>query len=209
MARDRKSARMQDQIKTLLSQGLSIRKVALALNVSRQTVRKYGEDDVVEISNTKPLLVNESSDWDRAIDWGEVAKAASAGTTVKQLHAECAPEVAYNRFRRRLRAKAVVPPAVTLRLEHKPGERTQVDYCDGPLVLDRATGEARKTHLFCGVLPFSSFAFGEFVWDQKLPSFIESHERMWAYFGGVTPYVVIDNLKAGVKTAHRYDPDVL
>ncbi len=31
---------------------------------------------------------------------------------------------------------------------------------------------------------------------------------MWPYFGGVTPYVVIDNLKSGVKRAHRYDPDV-
>lgn len=208
MARDRKSARMQDQIKTLLSQGLSIRKVALALDVSRQTVRKYSEKDVIEGGSAEPMLASETSDWDGAIDWGEVAKAAAAGTTVKQLHAEYAPEVAYNRFRRRLRTKASVAPAVTLRLEHKPGERTQVDYCDGPPVLDRATGEARKTHLFCGVLPFSSFVFGEFVWDQKLPSFIESHERMWAYFGGVTPYVVIDNLKAGVKTAHRYDPDV-
>jgi hypothetical protein len=31
---------------------------------------------------------------------------------------------------------------------------------------------------------------------------------MWAFFGGVTPYVVIDNLKSGVKSAHRYDPDI-
>ena len=40
MARDRKTARMQEQIKVLLSQGLSIRKVALALGISRQTVRR-------------------------------------------------------------------------------------------------------------------------------------------------------------------------
>ena len=30
---------------------------------------------------------------------------------------------------------------------------------------------------------------------------------MWAYFGGITPYVIIDNLKSGVQNAHRYDPD--
>jgi len=29
-----------------------------------------------------------------------------------------------------------------------------------------------------------------------------------AFFGGVAPYVVIDNLKSGVRAAHRYDPDV-
>ena len=53
-----------------------------------------------------------------------------------------------------------------------------------------------------------AYTFGEFVWDQKLASFIESHERAWAFFGGVTPYVVVDNLKSGIKKAHRYDPDV-
>jgi hypothetical protein len=31
---------------------------------------------------------------------------------------------------------------------------------------------------------------------------------MFAYFGGVTPYVVVDNLKSGVNRADLYDPDV-
>ena len=39
---------MQEQIKVLLSQGLSIRKVALALGVSRQTVRKFGSEPAVD-----------------------------------------------------------------------------------------------------------------------------------------------------------------
>jgi transposase len=196
---------MKTQIKSLLSQGLSIRKVAVALDVSRQTVRKCNTEEADKFEAAGP---GSAVDWDGAIDWDEVAKAVTVGTTVKQLHAEYAPEVSYTRFRRRLRVKKPLAPAVTIRLEHKPGERTQIDYCDGIAVVDRATGEVCKTHLFCGVLPFSSYAFGEFVSSQKLASFIESHERMWAYFGGVTPYVVIDNLKAGVKTAHRYDPDI-
>ncbi len=195
---------MQEQIRTLLNQGLSIRKVALALKVSRQTVRKYSSAALADVS-PEPIG---SPDWDYSIDWKAVRQAVADGTTVKQLHAEYAPEVTYTRFRRRLRAKAPVPPAVTIRLEHKPGERTQIDYCDGIPIVDRNTGEKRKTQLFCGVLPFSSYTFGEFTWDQKLPTFIESHERMWAYFGGVTSYVIVDNLKSGVKTAHRYDPDV-
>ena len=60
-----------------------------------------------------------------------------------------------------------------------------------------------------GVLPFSSYTFGEFVSDQKLPTFIGVQERMFAYFGGVTPYLVVDNLKSGVHSAPIcYDPDV-
>ena len=31
---------------------------------------------------------------------------------------------------------------------------------------------------------------------------------MFAYFGGVTPYVVVDNLKSGVHKPDLYDPDV-
>ncbi|HYX35354.1 MAG TPA: hypothetical protein VE954_19840 [Oligoflexus sp.] len=46
------------------------------------------------------------------------------------------------------------------------------------------------------------------MFDQKLATFIACHQRMWSFFGGITPYVVIDKLKSGVKNAHRYDPDV-
>lgn len=58
------------------------------------------------------------------------------------------------------------------------------------------------------MLPFSSLTFAGFAPSQKLESFIRSHEKMWAYFGGVTPYLVVDNLKSGVKQAHIYDPEV-
>ncbi|MEY2929715.1 MAG: hypothetical protein RL033_464 [Pseudomonadota bacterium] len=206
MARDRKTARMQEQIKVLLSQGLSIRKVSLALGISRQTVRKFGTAEPAE-AGVAGAATSEPA-WDAAIDWQDVAKQVAGGATIKQLHSELAPEASYTRFRRRLIAMAPRPIAATMRLEHKPGEQVQIDYCDGIDIVDRVTGECRKTHLFCAVLPFSSYTFGEFAWSQNLASFIESHERMWAFFGGVVPYVVIDNLKAGVRTAHRYDPDV-
>jgi transposase len=31
---------------------------------------------------------------------------------------------------------------------------------------------------------------------------------VFSYFGGVTPYLVVDNLKSGVHKAHLYDPDL-
>jgi transposase len=195
---------MQEQIKLLLSQGYSIRKVALALGVSRQTIRKFGQDRPAASAET----VQSTVDWDTAIDWDAVVKQRASGATIKQLHQEFAPEVHYTRFRRRLRARAPKPVVATIRLEHKPAEQVQIDYCDGIALVDRATGELTRTHLFCAVLPFSSYTYGEFALTQSLPSFIASHERMWAFFGGVVPYVVVDNLKSGVHKAHRYDPDV-
>jgi transposase len=42
----------------------------------------------------------------------------------------------------------------------------------------------------------------------KLATSIGVQQRMFAYFGGVTPYLVVDNLKSGVHKADLYDPDV-
>lgn len=218
MARGRISLPMQEQIKKLLDDGHSIRKVAQALHVSRQTVRKLMTGPAErEGSSTERVSITlapgpsedrEMADWARAIDWPAVRAAVTSGATIKQVHLEQAPEVSYTRFRRTLNRWAAPPPVVALRLSHQPGVAAQVDYCDGVSTVDPKTGEATKAQFFCGVLPFSSYTFGEFVSDQKLPTFIESRERMWSYFGGVTQYVVIDNLKSGVKRAHRYDPDV-
>lgn len=194
---------MQEQIRQMHQQGISVRKIAEALGIARQTVRKVARGHGPDVVSAAA-----SEAWHSSLNWEAIGQLAARGVTVKQLHAEYAPEVTYWRFWHQLRMAAPVAPEVTLRLVHKPGERAQVDYADGIGVVNAQTGEVTKTQLFLGTLPFSSYVFGEFVFSQKLSCFIESHERMWAYFGGVTPYVVVDNLKSGVLKAHRYDPDV-
>ena len=203
MAKERTSVRMQAQIRALFEQGYSVRAMARVLRVSRKTIRKF-----LESSPSVPG----PAPWVRAIDWEYVQREVyGRGTTIKQVHREVAPEVPYVRFWRAFRDRVPrVPSAhdVTIRLHHQPGEKTQVDFCDGLRITDRATGKPILTQLFCAVLPFSSYTFGEFVLDQKLATFIGLHHRMFAYFGGVTPYVVVDNLKSGVHRADLYDPDV-
>lgn len=204
MAKERTSVRMQAQIKRLSEQGYSIRSIARVLKLSRKTVRKTLETPAGETS--------EGAAWIQAVDWDHVRKEVyGKGTTIKQIHREVAPEVSYLSFWRTFRdqvPRQASPSEVTIRLDHKPGEKTQIDFTDGLLITDPATGKTTLTQLFIGVLAFSSYAFGEFVPNQKLPTFISVQERMFAYFGGVTPYVVVDNLKSGVQRAHLYDPDV-
>ena len=193
---------MQAEIRRLKESGYSIRKIAEALGVSRQTVRKF-KDEASEAASAPSIC--ERND---GLDWEALGKKARSGVTVTQLHKEYAPEMKYWNFWHHLRTHNPKTKDVSLRIIHQPGERTELDYADGISLVDRLTGEVTKTHLFCGVLAFSGYTFGEFVLNQKLPSFVRSQERMWEFFGGVTPYVVIDNLKSGVKKAHRYDPDV-
>jgi len=204
MAKERTSVRMQAQIKLMSEQGHSIRSIARVLRLSRRTVRKYLEP--------VPQLRTESGGWEEKVDWDYVRQEVyGKGTTVKQIGREVAPEIAYVKFWRVFRenaARQASPEQVTIRLHHKPAEKTQIDFCDGLWITDRATGNKKPTQFFLGVLPFSSYTFGEFVLDQKLSTFIGVQERMFAYFGGVTPYVVVDNLKSGVHKPDLYDPDV-
>lgn len=216
MAQERKSTPMQTQIKTLSQQGVSIRNIARSLGLSRQTVRKYmttedgnNSSDGSTTSEAAIAPSNAPTAWHTAVDWEAVrGEMTRKGCTVKQVHIERAPDVSYWSFWRHLKIIFPKTPSVTIRIQHVIGERTEIDYADGVLITDRNTGKTRKTYLFCAVLPFSSYIYGEFSSDQKLPSFIASQERMWNAFGGVTPYVVIDNLKSGVTKAHRYDPDI-
>lgn len=204
MAKERTSVRMQAQVKTLSEQGHSIRRIARILRLSRRTVRKFLEPT--------PQSSSDSGGWVETVDWEYVRKEVyGKGTTVKQIQQEVAPEVGYVKFWRAFREKVgcqASPQQVTIRLDHKPAEKTQIDFSDGLWITDPATGNKTLTQFFLGVLPFSSYTFGEFVLDQKLSTFIGVQERMFAFFGGVTPYLVVDNLKSGVHRADLYDPDV-
>lgn len=205
MAKERTSVRMQTQIKIMSEQGHSIRTIARVLKLSRRTVRKY--------LAPAPLVAEKTGGgWEEQIDWEYVRQeVAGKGTTIKQIGREVAPEVEYVKFWRaywEYASPIASPSEVTIRLDHKPGEKVQVDFSDGVWLTDRASGKKTLTQLFLGVLPFSSHVYGEFVLDQKLSTFIGLHERMFSYFGGVTPYLVVDNLKSGVHKAHLYDPDV-
>ena len=212
MAKERTSVRMQAQIKTLSEQGYSIRRIARILRLSRRTVRKFLELTTEPAGESGLSAGAQAGGWVETIDWEYVRQEVyGKGTTVKQIGQEVAPEIAYVKFWRAFRektARQASPEQVTIRLHHKLAEKTQVDYCDGLWITERTGGKKTLTQFFLGVLPFSSYTFGEFVLDQKLSTFIAVQERMFAYFGGVTPYLVVDNLKSGVHKAHLYDPDV-
>ena len=99
-------------------------------------------------------------------------------------------------------------PEVTVRVERQPGEEAQVDFGYAGRMLDQATGRWRRAWAFVMTLSFSRHQYVEFVWDQKLGSWLQLHRHAFEFFGGVPQRVVIDNLKAGITRACWEDPQV-
>lgn len=85
-------------------------------------------------------------------------------------------------------------------VERIPGEKMYIDWVgDQPeLLLDTATGELRKVHIFTTTLGFSSLVYAEIFLDEKLPHFIAGTVHALSYYGAVPKYLVPDNLKTAV-----------
>lgn len=98
---------------------------------------------------------------------------------------------------------------LSMRQEHRAGEKTFVDYCGQTVsVVNAATGEIREAQIFVAVLGASNYTYAEATWTQSLPDWIASHQRAFAFFGGVTELLIPDNTKTGVSRSCRYEPDL-
>ena len=75
-------------------------------------------------------------------------------------------------------------------------------------MVQASSGEVREAQIFVAVLGASNYTYAEATWSQQLPDWIASHIRAWEYLGGVTELVVPDNLRSGVSSACRYEPDL-
>jgi len=107
------------------------------------------------------------------------------------------------RFVRRLEPKT---PEVTVRVETPPGEESQVDFGYAGRMVDPETGDHRKTWAFVMTLSWSRHQYVEFVFDQKVETWLKCHRNAFQFFGGVPQRVVIDNLKAGIARACWHEP---
>lgn len=98
---------------------------------------------------------------------------------------------------------------VCLRQQYRGGEMLFVDYAGQTVeVIDAQSGEVREAAIFVAALGASSYTYAEATWSQDLGDWIGSHVRTFAALGGVSELVVPDNLKSGVTSPCRYDPDV-
>ena len=115
---------------------------------------------------------------------------------------------AYSQFCERYRqwARRLTP---SMRQVHRAGEKLFVDFSGTrPHLIDPTTGEEVAVELFVGVLGASGLIYAEATRSQALPSWVGAHIRMLEYFHGSAAIWVPDQLKSGVTTASRYEPEI-
>ncbi|MDA1258929.1 MAG: IS21 family transposase [Chloroflexi bacterium] len=99
--------------------------------------------------------------------------------------------------------------AVSLRQEHRAGEKLFVDYAGDTIpIIDAETGMVTRGHLFVAVLGCSNYTYAEVTPTEQLPDWIGAHVRSLEFIRGVPLVVVPDNTKTAVKNPCRYDPDI-
>lgn len=118
----------------------------------------------------------------------------------------------YHSVRRYVSKLQKKTPQLVRRMEVAAGAEAQVDFGTGAWITftDAATGKTsrRRSWVFRIVLSHSRKAYSEAVFHQNAEAFIGALENSFRYFGGVPKTLVIDNLKAAVKQADWYDPEI-
>jgi transposase len=109
------------------------------------------------------------------------------------------------RFVRRIKPRQ---PKATVRVERKPGEEGQVDFGYAGQMRDPESGKLRRTWAFVMTLSWSRHQYVEFVFDQKVETWLRLHRNALTFFGGVPERVVVDNLKAAIVKAVWDDPEI-
>lgn len=113
---------------------------------------------------------------------------------------------AYDSVKRYVRKLRAASPLAFRRMECEPGVEAQVDFGTGAPIVD-AKGR-RRPYVFRFVLSHSRKGYSEVVFRQRTEDFLLCMENAFWHIGGVPATVVIDNLKAAVKHADWFDPQL-
>ena len=206
-------------------QGMSDRQVARSCSISRRTVARYWEAiqasglswaQARELSDTEleQLLFRSKAPEVRADlpDWNYIHREMKRPYVTLQLlwqeYKEANPQGLqyswFSEFYQRWRGTL----NITMRQNHRAGEKVFIDYCDRVYITDRQSGEKTLTQLFVAVWGASNYTYAEASPSQEKRHWVMSHVRAWEFSGGVPRATVPDNLKSGVTRACRYEPDL-
>jgi transposase len=180
---------------TLKKKGLSQRKIARKLGISRNTVKKYLEN--LEFQDSQKRKGNRRSLLDPYI--GNIEAWLSediyySGTWIYDRLSNMGFSGSYEIVKRKVhKLKAERQKIAYMRFETEPGYQAQVDF--GEFQVENADGSIKKFYLFSMILGYSRRIYGELIEKCDLPTFLDCHMRAFEFFGGVPEEILYDRMR--------------
>ena len=180
---------------TLKGKGLSQRKIARKLGISRNTVKKYLENP--EFPDSQKRKGKRKSLLDSYI--GNIEAWLSedifySGTWIYDRLSNMGFSGSYEIVKRKVHElKAERQKIAYMRFETEPGYQAQVDF--GEFQVENADGSIKKFYLFSMILGYSRRMYGELIERCDLPTFLDCHMRAFEFFGGVPEEILYDRMR--------------
>jgi len=202
-------------IEALLKRGWSQRRIARELGVDRGTVSKIfkrlnaPEDSGAAPAKAKALPSGSNSACRPHHDLiqAKLDQGLSAERIFCDLRQETGFTHSYQSVKRYVRRLRSTPPKRVCRMECAPGEEAQIDFGVAK-TLRGQDGKLRMSNVLRVTLSHSRKGYTETLLAQSTDHFLAALENAFRHFGGVPSTLRIDNLKAAVKQADWYDPEL-
>lgn len=208
-----------------LRSGESERSVARDLGISRPTIHKYKQKaeeagymnkerelpEIKELSAKlgpapRPPCIPSTVEKYREMVEKYLEQGLQMTVIYQRLRENFGYAGSYSSIRRYVQHLKPDEKEVFVRVHSEPGEEMQVDFGSIGQIYEPKSGKIRTGYVFVATLSYSRHQYAEIVCDQKISTWLELHQRAFAFFGGVPRRVVLDNLKAGVVKALVIDP---
>ncbi len=209
--------KIYEQIRYLTEhEGLSQRKIAEQLRISRKTVKKYFE------GRTAPWERKEGSGRSKTVLTDDVCKFVKACLdeddelnlkkqhhTAKRIYDRLEEEKGFTGGESTIREYVAElkdkPKDVFVPLSYDPAEAIQVDWGEATIFL---AGMKTKINFWCMRECYSNDFFCKGFFRQNEESFLEGMRDGFEYFNGVPKKVIFDNAKVAVKEGFGYHAKV-
>jgi len=214
------------QIIRLRGDGVALQAIAKAVDISRNTVKKYLR--LIEVRKLRPEdLLQMPDDQLEAIladpDTGDEQRLAALTTMFPYMEAELGrigvtrwilwgeykqkhPDgFSYSRFCDHFK-QYKISQSGSLRIEYKPGDKLFIDFTGKKMaIVDPSSGEITEVEIYIAILGYSQLTYVQAIASQRKEDFIAATENALHFFGGVPRVLIPDNLKSAVTKADKYE----
>ena len=182
--------------------GISMRKTAEMLGMSRNTIKRYWDGahtpdekkaypaHIESEQKQKIMAALEKYFQENKTVGKQRVNAKTAWETIRETYA-----VGESTIRRYVKELKGINPDGFIPLSFEPGDMMQVDWCEVKINIQ---GHIWKAPLFCSVLPYSYGIFAMIMPNMKMPCFVEAHVEAFQFWGGIPKRILYDNLKSAV-----------